>query len=619
MPLDRSWGWSGTAPDLCAADITTVVRGLSEHVKDLLGQNPSDSQLDAWVHSIEMMRRSFEFARRIHQGVDAWQVVLEYELPLEGGRRPDALIFAGQALFVVEFKQAPGFSLANADQVAAYARDIRDYHSESRDLQVIPVLASTAGIIKRRAFPTIQVAGTPEQLADVLAAHAGVVPAPDLRQWLRGKYAPMPTIVEAARRIFTDEPLPRIWQAESAGVNRSVQVVHALSQRAIADHQKTLILIAGVPGSGKTLAGLRLVYEHEHEGGAAFLSGNGPLVRVLQDALRSTIFVKDLHKAILAYGKRGQIPDQRLIVFDEAQRAWDQAKMEAQHHFPHSEPEILIGAASRGPGGYVLVGLVGDGQEIHGGEEGGLGQWADAVRSSGVSWRICCPPRITGTFRGLDTEGVQDLDLSRSLRSRRAERLHLWVSRLLGEELEAAADVAKEISDQTYPIRLFRNLDDVRRYARERFAGEPTALFGLVASSHAKNLQKLGIDNTWNATRRVRVEQWFNHPLESPYSACQLDQPITEFMCQGLELDLPVICWGNDLMWSGDRWKVTPVRRRFPLRNPDQIVRNTYRVLLTRGRDGLAILVPSDRSFDETAGALVAAGVREGSAAILST
>lgn len=596
-------------PEFLVADREVVVSDLAAHLNDLLGKDPSDSQRRAWSQSLAMLRDSLEFAGRVHAGVRDWHVVLEYELPLEGGRRPDALVFAGRTLFVLEFKGAAGISLANLDQVAAYARDIRDYHSESRDLEVVPVLVSSANVVQRRTLPSIEVAGTPEQLAELLAARGGNDAAIAIAAWLDGTYAPMPTIVEAARRIFRDEPLPRIWQAESAGVNRTVEVVRDLADEVIAEGHKALALIAGVPGSGKTLAGLRVVYEHEHEGGATFLSGNGPLVRVLQSALRSSVFVKDLHKAILAYGKRGQTPDQRLLVFDEAQRAWDRAKMESQHGFPHSEPEILVGAASRVTGGCVLVGLVGDGQEIHGGEEGGLGQWADAIRHADADWQVLCPPRLAGTFADLDVAGLSELDLSRSLRSRRAERLHSWVSRLLGEELEVAAHFAREIDEQIYPIRLFRDLDAARRYVIDRFEGEPGALFGLLASSHAKNLRDHGIDNTWDATRRVRVEQWFNDPPESEYSGCQLDQPITEFMCQGLELDLPLVCWGSDMIWHDGGWRYMPVRRKFPLQDPEQIVRNTYRVLLTRGRDGLAVFVPPGAAFDETAEALGAAGI----------
>lgn len=558
-----------------------------------------------------MLRTALASAGALHVNTNRWGVVLEYELPLEGGRRPDAIILAGNTLFVIEFKETPALSLAHADQVKAYARDLADYHSASRDLPVVAVLASSAGRLQRQSFADLRCVGTPEQLADVLAAEAAG-DQPDLETWLEGDYAPLPTIIDAARTIFQHEPLPRIWAAESAGVNDTVDLVQELASQAEREDRRLLILVAGVPGSGKTLAGLRTVYEHHGSGApATFLSGNGPLVAVLQDALNSTVFVKDLHKAILAYGSRGQTPKQNVIVLDEAQRAWDREKMAAQRQVNRSEPEILIDAGGRIPGWCALVGLVGDGQEIHGGEEGGLGQWSDAIADDSHDWLICCPPRLSHNFKGLDVREFEQLDLTRSLRSRRAERLHSWVSRLLGEELEIAADIASEMGRNVYPLRLFRDIGFARDYVRTRYLGEPDRLYGLLSSSHAKNLAALGIDNTFQATRAVRVARWFNDPPDSKDSACQMQQPITEFMCQGLELDLPIVCWGSDFLWRDGRWSITPVRRRFPLKDPEQIVRNTYRVLMTRGRDGLVLFVPPAASFDGTAQALVAAGVDE--------
>lgn len=160
-------------PEFLVADREVVVSDVAAHLNDLLGKDPSDSQRRAWPRSLAMLRDSLEFAGRVHAGVRAWHVVLEYELPLEGGRRPDALILAGRTLFVLEFKGAAGTSLANLDQVAAYAHDIRDYHSESRDLEIVPVLVSSANVVQRRTLPSIEGAGTPEQLAELLADDHG--------------------------------------------------------------------------------------------------------------------------------------------------------------------------------------------------------------------------------------------------------------------------------------------------------------------------------------------------------------------------------------------------------------------------------------------------------------
>jgi hypothetical protein len=603
------WAWSGSARELGEVSDEQVLASLRAHHNELFAMPSSASQDAAWEAEIPVLREALRLASQSRAGVDDWGLVFEYELPFEGGRRPDVLVMAGSTLFVLEFKETGRLTLAHADQAEAYARDIRDYHSKSRELDIVPVVVSSADVPQRRRFDAVEVAGTPEQLADVLMAEASG-PQQELTAWLEGTYAPLPTIVEAARRIFRHDRLPRIFAAESAGVDETVRLVQELGRDARENGDRMLILIAGVPGAGKTLAGLRIVYEHhENDAPATFLSGNGPLVEVLQDALKSTVFVKDLHKAVHAYGKRGQTPAQHVIVFDEAQRAWDRDMMRLKRQLDASEPDVLIDAGARIPDWSAMVGLVGDGQEIHSGEEGGIGQWSDAIEDSDKPWVIHCPPRLATEFAGLDVRVHEELDLTRSLRSRRAADLHLWVSRLLGEDLEVAGDIASRLD--TFPIRLFRDLDLARAYVRQRYAGEPGKLYGLLASSHAKNLAPLGVDNTFDATRRVRVARWFNDAPESERSGCQLDQPLTEFMCQGLEVDLPVVCWGSDMVWANGEWKIKAINRRIPLHDPEQIVQNTYRVLLTRGRDGIVVFVPPGSAFDATAEALQRAGATE--------
>jgi hypothetical protein len=204
---------------------------------------------------------------------------------------------------------------------------------------------------------------------------------------------------------------------------------------------------------------------------------------------------------------------------------------------------------------------------------------------------------------------TKQLDLNQSMRSHRAEDLHLWVSRVLGEELEIAAQLGARLRESEFSIRLTRDLAEAKRYLAERYAEEPNALYGMLASSHAKNLTALGIGNDFQSTKRVKIHHWFNAPSDDPLSACALDQPATEFMCQGLELDMPLVCWGSDLVWSGSGWVTKAIKRRIPLLDPDQIVRNTYRVLMTRGRDGLVLFVPPGSAYDDTADALERAGV----------
>jgi DUF2075 family protein len=206
----------------------------------------------------------------------------------------------------------------------------------------------------------------------------------------------------------------------------------------------------------------------------------------------------------------------------------------------------------------------------------------------------------------------EDLSLDISLRSHRAETLHAWVQQLLEGSLSDAERLSRRIWQDEFTLYVTRDLAGAGDYVRERYSSDPDARFGLVASSHATNLERNEVNNSWIATSRMNVAKWFNAPADDPKACCALSQPVTEFGCQGLELDMPIVCWGNDLCWHGDAWLHRPRRRRHALDDPVQVLLNCYRVLLTRGRDGAIVWVPPEPDMDETHEALILAGARPG-------
>jgi hypothetical protein len=520
-------------------------------------------------------------------------------------------VLAGKTVAVLEFKQNPVLDRASIDQVNAYARDLAEYHSESHDHAVIPVL-----VLPTAANPAT-VDGTQmintDSLAKVLreSRSAGQI---DVERWLHGKYQPLPFLIAAARRIFESEPLPHIKRALATDIPQAVELLGRLAEQASESGERVLAFVAGVPGSGKTLAGLSLVYERSAKMSAAtFLSGNGPLVEVLRDALKSKVFVRDLHAFIKTYGTTSKVPNEHVIVFDEAQRAWDAAYMSFKHGIERSEPDLLVDVAERLPGWACLVGLVGDGQEINKGEESGIDQWHDAVRADRTrsAWKVHCPPRLASAFPTTQTTPHSVLDLTTSLRSKRADYLHSWVAALLEGELPKAARLATGIHASTFPMYLTRDLEEAKAYLRHLYVGQPEKRYGLLASARSQNhLPKFGVDSSFPATKRVKLARWYNEAFGHPQSCCALKDVVTEFGCQGLELDMPVICWSTDMMWAGNTWKIRKVNSRYPLKDNEAIRRNAYRVLLTRGRDGLIVFVPPDPVLDETEMCLLAAGVR---------
>ncbi len=609
--MDRQqWGWAGTVEQFLETPFEQWIESLRQHAHALLGAPPSGQQVGAWQDEHRVMTASLRDLCVAEPTATGWGVVFEYELPLEGGRRPDVVVLAGRALAVLEFKQDPRVTPAAIDQVKAYARDLMEYHSASHGVHANPVL-----VLTRASDPPsddeVDIVDPSSLSAAILrSAQPGAL---DLHEWLHARYEPLPMLVAAARRIFQHEPLPVIKSALATGIPQAVELLGQLAEEANRDGDRVLAFIAGVPGSGKTLAGLSLVYERVSKMSAAtFLSGNGPLVEVLRDALKSRVFVNDLHAFIKTYGTSPKVPREHVIVFDEAQRAWDADYMLHKNGIHRSEPDLLIDVGERLPQWAMLVGLVGDGQEIHVGEEAGIAQWHDAVRPSRgrQQWRVHCPPRLRPAFTEVETVEHEVLDLTVSLRSRRADHLHDWVVALLDGRLGDAARLATRIHAAAYPMYVTRDIGAARQYAWDLYGDNRERRYGLVASSRNTNLPRHGVDSSFPATKSIKLARWFNEPRGHPQSCCELRDVITEFQCQGLELDLPVVCWGNDLTWTGRSWTYRHVRSQYPMQDQAAIRRNAYRVLLTRGRDGMVVFLPPEPAMDQTEHALLAAGVR---------
>jgi hypothetical protein len=604
------WGWAGSVEQFLETPLDQWLDSLSAHTRALIGGSPSSQQVTAWRDEHDVLRVALRDVCVAEPAATGWGLVFEYELPLEGGRRPDVVVLTGHAMAVLEFKQDPRVTPAAIDQVKAYARDLMEYHAASHGVRANPVL-----VLTRASDPPsddeVQIVDPTSLAAAVLrSARPGHIA---LDEWLHARYEPLPMLVAAARRIFQHEPLPVIKSALATSIPQAVELLGQLAEEAGRDRHRVLAFIAGVPGSGKTLAGLSLVYERVSRMSAAtFLSGNGPLVEVLRDALKSRVFVNDLHAFIKTYGTSTRIPNEHVIVFDEAQRAWDADYMKYKNGIHRSEPDLLVDVGERLPEWAMLVGLVGDGQEIHVGEEAGIDQWHDAVRPSRgrQQWRVHCPPRLRSAFTEVAAQEHEVLDLTVSLRSRRADHLHDWVVALLDGRLGDAARLATRIHAAAYPMYVTRDIDAARRYVWDLYGNNVEKRYGLLASSRNTNLPKHGVDSSFPATKKIKLARWFNESRGHPQSCCELRDVITEFQCQGLELDLPVVCWGNDLTWTGRAWDYRPVRSQYPMHDQAAIRRNAYRVLLTRGRDGMVVFVPPERAMDQTEHALLAAGVR---------
>ena len=613
----------------------------AHHERCMLMPASSDQDM-AWRSTHQILVGAVHALLRNKVDIARWAVIAEYELPRERGRRPDAVILTDDRVLVLEFKLSPSPGQPAIDQVRAYARDLGAYHSASHGRQIVPIVV-TSGNAPVREFPELVLVSTGTNLAECIAtALSRTVPVvggfplgpgneqweavtdPNKRalSWCAGSYAPLPSLVVAARAIFRDEPLPFIRHAHSAGIPEALATLVEVIRRASRDGTRHLALLAGVPGSGKTLTGLQLVFSDAVASiagptGATFLSGNGPLVSVLQHALKGhavdgderagKVFVRDVHGFLKTHGAGAQrIPLEHVLVFDEAQRAWDAPQVGAKRGVAVSEPEDFLRIGGKVPGWSVMVGLIGEGQEIHVGEESGLGQWGDAVEKmggEGIRWHVHCPPSARGHFRSTSlVELHPTLNLTASLRSHLALDLHLWARHLLDGNIADARVAAGKCRETGFDLYVTDNVEEALRYARERYAGQPDKRYGLLASHRARSLARYGFVVEWMASRTLsnRIGSWFNDEPGTRFSCTQLTETATEFQCQGLELDLPIVGWSNDLVPRPTTDSRTTVHweartgRSTALRDPQAVWRNKYRVLLTRGRDGMVVFAPPE-------------------------
>jgi DUF2075 family protein len=611
------YGWQGPIAQFLQLSLTDWLEALSTTYQQLYRQRATETQRQAWLDSAEILQSQLSQLVEARSTAANWTLIFEYELPREGGRRPDLILLAVDQILVFEFKQKRSPAAADLDQVAAYARDLAEYHSASAQQSITAILVPTRRTAGSQWQDEVLIL-SPNDIANYLsqlAAKTGSIAPINPDKWLNAEYQPLPTIVQAARHIFQHEPLPNIKRARSAGIPDVIAYLNRLVETAAQQHERHLVLITGVPGAGKTLVGLQFVYQTHLQAGdrqAVFLSGNAPLVAVLQYALKSRVFVQAARNFYIDHEVRRQkAPREHLIVFDEAQRAWDAERMAEKYGIQSAAAGAVLRIAERSPDWGVVVGLIGEGQQIHVGEEDGIEQWNQGLMQVQSEWQVHCPPEQAHHFTAITPDRLhapEMFNLTTSLRSHLASDVQIWVAHLLAGEFEAAAQLMPSLIAAGFDAYLTRDLQAAKAYCRDRYAAQPDKRYGLLASSRAHNLSQYSIANDYKATQRVKVGPWYIDPPDSPLSCCALEEVVTEFGCQGLELDLSIVGWGDDLRWQESVW-VTSSRQR-QVRDPLRLRLNSYRVLLTRGRDGFIVFIPPDTKMDQTYEVVRSAGLR---------
>lgn len=581
-------------------------------------------QFAAWASSLAILRTAASHCVDALPAASGFAAILEYELPRDD-RRPDVIVLENGTVVVIEFKEGAKPTTADVDQVHCYARDLKHYHSACHDRRIVPFLVQVAypGPVHERKGVIVT---PPDQLAAQILALTpkADLHRPDASAWLDGQYAPLPGIAQAARSLFHRQPIPRIKRADAAGIPQVSARLIELAADAERKRARKIVMLTGVPGSGKTLVGLQLVHAEAldalvppgRRAGApgVFLSGNDPLVDVLQKALNSTDFVQSLKSFLKHYIAHSDgVPPEHVLVFDEAQRAWDQEKVFQKHtgaFGKRSEPDLLLTIADRIPDWCLVLALLGEGQEIHVGEEGGLELWAEALRNH-EGWTMHAPSQVAQALShaGVKAHAEPLLRLDTTLRAHVAENLHRWVEYLLEGRLDQARAVL--VSVEGHDLYVTRDFEHARQYVRNRYAGQRDRRYGLLASSCAENVRPFARRVKEDGVG-IRYGRWYEGQPRGANFCCSLETAVSEFGCQGLELDYAILCWGDDLTWTGSNWAQHGGKKRRGAKDYQRLRTNAYRVLLTRGRDGTCIFVPPKPAtlMDPVFEALGSAGVQ---------
>lgn len=464
----------------------------------------------------------------------------------------------------------------------------------------------------------------------------------DKEFWESGRYSPTPTIVEAAMALYAGHNVGDITRNDAGEINisKTSEAISQIIEDSKNNNKKSICFVTGVPGAGKTMVGLDIATKHidmESEQYSVFLSGNGPLVEILREALTRDkvrrekekydkklkkgevmsevkMFIQNVHHFRDEYLKDQSAPKEHVTLFDEAQRAWNleqtvrfMKQKKSQPDFNQSEPEFLISCLDRHKDWAVIVCLVGGGQEIHTGE-GGISEWIEALERSFPDWHLHISPRLTDSEYNAENVAEKlktrpnvvynkDLHLAISMRSFRAENVSRLVKQILDLEISEARETLTTVT-KNYPIVITRDLSKAKRWLREQARGSER--YGLVVSSHAERLRPHGIF-VKSPTDPIH---WFLDGKEDVRSSYYLEDVATEFHIQGLELDWVCVTWDADFRFAQDGWQHWEFRgsRWNKIRKDVRMTyqKNAYRVLLTRARQGMVIVIPPGDTHDHT-------------------
>jgi hypothetical protein len=603
------------------------------------------TQRDAWIQQIMILKSAL-------MGFDG-KIYFEYTIP-RMGKRIDTVCIIGSVIFILEFKIGEKeFNSYDIDQVIDYALDLKNFHETSHDQYIAPMLiASNAP----STYIAVSQTSQNDKLLSVIKTNSknlrvaleGVLSfvgsgTIEPNNWEAGGYHPTPTIVEAAMALYRGHSVEEISRSDASAINlqQTTDTISQVIRLSKENNQKAICFVTGVPGAGKTLVGLNVATVHidkSQELYSVFLSGNGPLVAILREALTRDRVAHEKSKGIKTTKSKAmsevkmfiqndhnfrddclvdeaKAPVEHVVLFDEAQRAWniEQTKkfMKEKKNKPFfifSEPEFLISCLDRHKDWAVIVCLVGGGQEINTGEAG-ISEWLRAIDRTYPDWNIYISSRLSDSEYSANEIisklarknghliAKDELHLSVSMRSFRAENVSLFVKQLLDMDVEGAQKTLRDLGGK-YPIVLSRDLSKAKRWLKDQARGSER--YGIIVSSQAERLRPLAI----HVKSPMDPVHWFLDGKEDVRSSYYLEDVATEFDIQGLELDWACVTWDADFRFTQSGWThksfVGNHWNNINKEDKREFQKNAYRVLLTRARQGMVIVVPEGDVNDPT-------------------
>ena len=598
-------------------------------------------QKNAWIKQIRILKEALI-------GLDKGKIYFEFSIP-RMGKRVDNVLIISDLIFVLEFKVGDTeYQKYAIEQVVDYCLDLQNFHEGSHHEKLIPILISTKAestynILKVSDNLFEPLKANPKNLRDLINLALSRSNGRQINSidWENSIYKPTPTIIEAAQALYKGHNVKEISRHDTGAINlsKTTECINRIIETAKANHKKSICFLTGVPGAGKTLAGLNIANErmkadeNEH---AVFLSGNGPLVEVLREALardsvqhakqigqtstkkkekeRAVKFIQNIHHFRDDNFQTEKAPVEKVVVFDEAQRAWarEQVGSFMKHKkgvevFNMSEPEFLISVMDRHKDWCVIICLIGGGQEINTGEAG-VSEWLTALKNHYPHWNIHFSNLISTDTNYLsdielrhwlqaNAEEEHELHLAVSVRSFRSEKVSELMHEILGGNNAEASKLFSQIKSD-FPIFLTRDLVTAKKWLRQSAKGSER--IGIVASSGGRRLRPIGID----VKNEISAPDWFLNSNDDVRSSNYLEDVATEFDIQGLEIDYVCLAWDINFHFSNRKWHYQRFEgttwRQIHSATERGYMINTYRVLLTRARQGLIILVPYGDDFDST-------------------